>query len=190
MKIGLFFGSFNPVHNGHLMIANYAAEFTGLDEVWMVVSPHNPLKKKKSLLNDLDRYDMVEMAVKSYPRIKPSDIEFFLPKPSYTIDTLAYLKDRYPTWEFVILMGADGLETFHKWKNNEAIVANYTRYVYPRPGFNRTSIENHQNLVWIDAPLIEVSSTFIRDAIKAGKNPCFFLPPGVHEYILKKKFYF
>jgi nicotinate-nucleotide adenylyltransferase len=189
-EIGLYFGSFNPVHIGHLVIANYIVEFTGLDELWFVVSPQNPHKQKANLLNDYDRLEMVQLAVESDHRFKVSDIEFFLPKPSYTIDTLAHLKDRNPQKEFKILMGSDNLENFHKWKNYEAIVENYGVIVYPRPGFDESKVRKHGNIVIAEgAPLMEISSSFIRKAIKKGKDVRHFLPPKVWEYIDKTGLY-
>jgi len=189
-KTGLYFGSFNPVHIGHLAIANYMVEFTGLDEFWFVVTPQNPHKTKKNLLNDFDRLDLVKLAVEDDNRLQVSDIEFFLPKPSYTVDTLAYLKDRNPNRDFKILMGSDNLENFHKWKNYETIIENYGVVIYPRPGFDKSKAMQHQNIVIAEnAPQMEISSSFIRKAIKKGKDVRHFLPPKVWEYIVKKGFY-
>ncbi|MGM0619434.1 MAG: nicotinate (nicotinamide) nucleotide adenylyltransferase [Bacteroidota bacterium] len=189
-KTGLYFGSFNPVHIGHLAIANYMVEFTGLDEFWFVVTPQNPHKTKKNLLNDFDRLDLVKLAVEDDDRLQVSDIEFFLPKPSYTVDTLAYLKDRNPNRDLKILMGSDNLENFHKWKNYETIVENYGVVIYPRPGFDKSKAMQHKNIVIADnAPQMEISSSFIRKAIKKGKDVRHFLPPKVWEYIVKKGFY-
>jgi len=187
---GLYFGSFNPVHIGHLAIANYMVEFTGLDEFWFVVTPQNPHKTKKNLLNDFDRLDLVKMAVEDDNRLQVSDIEFFLPKPSYTVDTLAYLKDRNPNRDFKILMGSDNLENFHKWKNYETIIENYGVVIYPRPGFDKSKAMQHQNIVIAEnAPQMEISSSFIRKAIKKGKDVRHFLPPKVWEYMDKMGFY-
>ncbi len=178
------------MHIGHLAIANYLVEFTGLDELWFVVSPHNPHKKKANLLNDYDRLELVKLAVEDDDRLQVSDIEFFLPKPSYTVDTLAYLKDRNPNRHFKILMGSDNLENFHKWKNYDAIVENYGVIVYPRPGFDKSNIQPHKNIVIAEgAPHMEISSSFIRKSIKKGKDVRHFLPPKVWEYIEKKGFY-
>lgn len=189
-EVGLYFGSFNPIHIGHLVIANYMVEFAGLDEFWFVVTPQNPHKQKASLLNDYDRLEMVQLAVENDSRLQVSDIEFYLPKPSYTIDTLAYLKDRKPNLNFKILMGSDNLENFHKWKNYETIVENYGVLVYPRPGFDSTKVAQHKNIIIAEnAPLMEISSSFIRKAIKKGKDVRHFLPLKVWEYIEKKGFY-
>ena len=190
IKTGLYFGSFNPVHIGHLAIANYMVEFTGLDEFWFVVTPQNPLKQKANLLNDFDRLEMVKMAVEGDERMQVSDIEFYLPKPSYTIDTLTYLKERNPNRNFKILMGSDNLDNFSKWKNNEIILQNYGVIVYPRPGFNTSSTEQQKNIIIAEgAPQMEISSSFIRNAIKKGKNVRHFLPYKVWEHIEKKGFY-
>lgn len=189
-ETGLYFGSFNPVHIGHLAIANYMVEFTGLDEFWFVVSPQNPHKQKANLLNDYDRLEMVKLAVEGDDRLQVSDIEFFLQKPSYTVDTLAYLKDRYPNRIFKILMGSDNLENFHKWKNFDVILENYGVLVYPRPGFDKEKVQPHKNiLIAENAPQMEISSSFIRNAIKNGKDVRHFLPPKVWEYIESKGFY-
>ncbi len=188
-KIGLLFGSFNPIHIGHMVIANYFVEFTDINKVWFVVSPQNPLKKKSSLLADHHRLEMVNLAIKDDSRFEVTDLEFRLPKPSYTIDTLVYLREKYPKKEFVILMGSDNLTDFEKWKNFSQIIQTTTRYIYERPGVDRTKIESPENSVWVDAPLMEISSTFIRNAIKQGKDICHFLPPGVFDYIEKMNFY-
>ncbi|SHF68248.1 nicotinate-nucleotide adenylyltransferase [Mariniphaga anaerophila] len=189
-KIGLYFGSFNPIHIGHLAIANYMVEYAGIDEFWFVVSPQNPFKQKANLLNDYDRLEMVQLAVEGDERLQVSDIEFFLPKPSYTVDTLAYLKDRNPNKNFQILMGSDNLENFHKWKNYETIVENYGAIVYPRPGFDKTKVKQHKNITIAEhAPQMEISSSFIRNSIKEGKDLRHFLPPRVWEHIEKKGFY-
>lgn len=190
IETGLYFGSFNPVHIGHLAIANYMVEFTGLDEFWFVVTPQNPLKQKANLLNDFDRLEMVKMAVEGDERMQVSDIEFYLPKPSYTIDTLTYLKERNPNRNFKILMGSDNLDNFSKWKNHEIILQNYGVIVYPRPGFSSPSVELQKNIIIAkDAPQMEISSSFIRNAIKEGKDVRHFLPPKVWEYIDKNGFY-
>ena len=187
---GLYFGSFNPIHIGHLAIANYLVEFTEIDQLWFVVSPHNPHKKKANLLNDYDRLELAHRAVGDDMRLKVSDIEFFLPKPSYTVDTLAYLKDRNPNRHFKILMGSDNLENFHKWKNYETIVENYGVIVYPRPGFEASKMKTHKNITLAEnVPLMETSSSFIRNAVKEGKDVRYFLPPKVWEYIDEKGFY-
>ena len=189
MKTGLFFGSFNPIHIGHLAIANYMVEYSDLDELCLVVSPQNPLKKKKTLLNEYDRYQLVELALKNDHKIKPSDIEFRLPKPSYTIDTLTYLSEKHPKNEFVLILGADNLEFFHKWKNYEIILKQYQLYVYPRPNYDLGEFKNHPNVKIINAPMMEISSSFIRNSIKEGKDVRYFLPNTVYEYIRKMHFY-
>ncbi len=186
---GLYFGSFNPVHIGHLAIANYMVEFAALNEFWFVVTPQNPHKLKNSLLNDYDRLEMVQLAIEGDERMQVSDIEFFLPKPSYTIDTLTYLQERNPGKTFKILMGSDNLESFHKWKNHEMILEHFGIVVYPRPGFDFSKIEHPNIDVAENAPQMEISSSFIREAIKNGKDIRHFLPPGVWEFIDKKGFY-
>ncbi|MBS1764050.1 MAG: nicotinate-nucleotide adenylyltransferase [Bacteroidetes bacterium] len=189
MKVGLFFGSFNPVHNGHMIIANYFAEFSDLGQVWFVVSPHNPLKAAGSLLNDYQRLQLVEMAIGDYRKIRLSKIEFGLPKPSYTINTLAHLQEKFPKHEFVLIMGSDNLHTFHKWKNYEQILQYYSIYVYPRPGYDGGDFKNHPKIKFIDAPLMEISSTFIRNAIKSKKDVRFMMPEKVADYIDEMNFY-
>ncbi len=188
MKTGLFFGSFNPVHIGHLMIANYMVEFTDLQQIWFVISPQNPLKKKQTLLNDYERMIMLEYAIENDQRFSICDIEFRMPKPSYTIDTLTYLRELYPKQEFILIMGSDGLKTFHKWKNHETIQNHYQRYVYPRPSFEVNPVD-HRNIVLIDAPQFEISSTFIRHAVRDEHDIRYYLPPKVYQYILKMHFY-
>ncbi len=189
MKIGLYFGSFNPVHIGHMAIANFLVEYGDIDQLWFVVSPQNPLKKKENLLNDYDRLEIMHLAVSDEQRFRVSDIEFRLPKPSYTIDTLAYLSEKFPAHHFSIIMGSDNLLNFHRWKNFEAIIQNYGIIVYPRPGFDPSTKETVPGIRLVDAPLMEISSTFIREAIKEGRNMRHFLPPGVWEYIDKMGFY-
>jgi len=189
LKTGLFFGSYNPIHTGHLIIANYMANHTELDEVWLVVSPHNPLKDKNGLTNMYDRLEMAKLATESAEQIRVSDIEFALPQPSYTIDTLTYLHEKYPEKEFVLIMGADNLVSFKKWKNYEVLLKNYQIYVYPRPGADVTEWENHPAITFTQTPLMEISSTFIRKAIKAQKNVQFFLPDKVIDFIEGKGMY-
>jgi nicotinate-nucleotide adenylyltransferase len=188
MKVGLFFGSFNPVHIGHLIIANYMVEFTDLEQVWFVVSPQNPFKKKKSLLPDYHRLALVREAIIDDNRFRACDIEMKMPVPSYTIDTLTYLREKYPDHTFVIIMGADGLPTFDKWKNYEEIIRTTQRYVYPRPGININPVE-HPNCVFVEAPLMEISSSFIRDCIREKKDVRYFLHSRVYEYIRDMHFY-
>jgi nicotinate-nucleotide adenylyltransferase len=188
-KTGLFFGSFNPIHIGHLAIANYMVEFTDLNEVWFMISPHNPLKEKGSLLADHHRYYLVQIAVENYPRFKASNFEFNLPKPSYTIDTLVRLEEKYPHHQFVLISGTDIFPTFHKWKNWEEVLNNYQIYVYNRPGSNLGKYESHPNIHFYQAPLMEISSSFIREAISKGKDIRFFLPGTVYDYIMEMHFY-
>ncbi|MDA3780546.1 MAG: nicotinate (nicotinamide) nucleotide adenylyltransferase [Bacteroidales bacterium] len=189
MKVGLFFGSYNPIHIGHLAIANYMVEFSDLDELWMVVSPQNPFKNRKNLLNEVDRLNLVELALQNDIKIKASNIEFTLPKPSYTIDTLTYLNEKYPNKEFAIIMGSDNLIHFHKWKNTEQILKHYQLYVYPRPNTSIEKYKNNNNITIVDAPLMEISSSFIRTAIKSKKDIRYFLPKKVYHYIMEMHFY-
>jgi nicotinate-nucleotide adenylyltransferase len=190
MKTGLFFGSFNPIHIGHLALANYFVEFTDINQVWFVISPHNPLKKKESLLPDHLRLEMVELAIKNDDRFTVCDIEFKMPKPSFTIDTLAYLTEKHPNREFVIIMGSDGLSSFHKWKNYDQITRLYRRYVYPRETEYKIDFSLHPNIMLVqDAPKIQISSSFIRQAVREGKNVKYFLPEKVFEFIDKMNLY-
>ncbi|MCX6305353.1 MAG: nicotinate (nicotinamide) nucleotide adenylyltransferase [Bacteroidetes bacterium] len=188
-KTGLFFGSFNPIHSGHLMIASYMVEYTDLDQVWFVVSPHNPLKDKATLLKDHHRLALVNLAIEDDARFKSSNIEFKLPKPSYTIDTLTYLQEKYPKHQFVPIIGSDNLASFHKWKNWEALAEQYKFYVYPRPGAEISRLDQHPSFQFVDAPLITVSSSFIRQGIKEGKEMRYFLPDRVWQYIREMNFY-
>jgi len=184
-KIGLFFGSFNPVHVGHMIIANFFVENTGLDEVWFVISPHNPLKNKATLLDDRKRYYMVQLAVEDNSYLKASNVEFHMEKPSYTIYTLAVLTEKYPDFDFVLLMGSDNLESFHRWKNHEEIIANYAIYVYNRPEKNQTKFDNHPKIKFFEAPLMQISSSYIRNQIKAGKSVEYILTPKVFNYLME-----
>jgi nicotinate-nucleotide adenylyltransferase len=188
-KIGLFFGSFNPIHIGHLAIANYFAEFTDLQQIWFVISPHNPLKEKKSLLAQHHRLYMVNLAIEDFPKFKSCDIEFHLPQPSYTVHTLAHLKEKYPQHHFNLILGQDNLATFHKWKNYEYILEHHQLFVYPRPSAKPSPFDNHPNVIFTQAPLIEISSTFIRNAIKQKKDVRFFLHPKVWQHIDEMNFY-
>ena len=191
MKIGLYFGTFNPIHVGHLIIANHFAEHTDLNQVWMVVTPHNPLKNKDTLLKDSTRLELVFLATEDYPKIKPCDIEFQLPQPNYTVNTLAHLQDKYPKNEFSLIMGEDNLKSFHKWKNHEVILENHDIYVYPRVDENgqtnndgkKYGFKNHPKVHFIAAPIVEISATFIRNSIKNKKNIQPLLPNKVWEYI-------
>ncbi len=191
MKIGLYFGSFNPIHIGHLVIANHIAEYSDLDQIWFVVTPHNPFKKKSTLLDNYQRLEMVYRATKEYPKLKPSDIEFNLPQPSYTINTLTYLQEKHPDYEFALIMGEDNLKGFHKWKNYQLILENHHIYVYPRISENKvdTQFNGHEKIHAINAPIMQLSSTFIRKAIKAGKNVKPMLPEYVWEYLDEMNFY-
>jgi len=189
MKVGLYFGSFNPVHNGHLVIAGYMAEFTDLDQVWLIVSPHNPLKSASSLLNDYQRVHLAELAIGDYRKLKVSKVEFGLPRPSYTVVTLAYLYDKHPDYEFCLIMGSDNLSTLHKWKDYSLILENHDIYVYPRPLSDGGDLRNHHRVKWVDAPLIELSSTFIRRAIKEGHDVRFMMPESVAAYVDEMNFY-
>lgn len=191
-KIGLFFGSFNPIHIGHLILANYILENSDMDELWLVVSPQNPFKDKKSLLTDHNRLDMVQLAVKNYPKMRASNVEFSLPKPSYTIDTLTYLKEKYPNYSFALIMGEDNLDSLPKWKNAEKLMSDYQIIVYPRTfeGEKKDSeYLQHENISMVNAPIIELSATEIRNMIKEGKNVRPMLPPEVFEYLDGSSFY-
>ena len=190
-KIGLFFGTFNPVHVGHLIIANHMAEYSDLSEVWLVVTPHNPLKKKASLLADHHRWQMVYRATENYIRLRPSNIEFSLPQPNYTVVTLAHLQEKYPEYEFALIMGEDNLKHLHKWKNYEVILKNHPIYVYPRmiAGEVPATLKNHPNIHYIDAPVVEISSTFIRKSIKNKKNVRPLMPPEAWKYADEMNFY-
>ncbi|AEE19227.1 nicotinate (nicotinamide) nucleotide adenylyltransferase [Dokdonia sp. 4H-3-7-5] len=191
MKIGLYFGTFNPIHVGHLAIANHMAEYSDLDKIWMVITPHNPFKKKSSLLDNNHRYQMVLEALETYDKIEPSNIEFNLPQPNYTVNTLAHLEEKYPKHEFCLIMGEDNLKSLHKWKNYEVILERHDIYVYPRisEGTVETQFDNHLKIHKVDAPIMEISSTMIRKAIKDGKNIRPLLPPEVHTYIDQMNFY-
>ena len=191
-KIGLFFGSFNPIHIGHLILANYILENSDMDELWFVVSPQNPFKDKKSLLTDHNRLDMVQLAVKNYPKMRASNVEFSLPKPSYTIDTLTYLKEKYPNYSFALIMGEDNLDSLPKWKNAEKLMSDYQIIVYPRTfeGEKKDSeYLQHENISMVNAPITELSATEIRNMIKEGKNVRPMLPPEVFEYLDGSSFY-
>ncbi|NWJ49379.1 MAG: nicotinate-nucleotide adenylyltransferase [Bacteroidetes bacterium] len=188
-KVGLFFGSFNPIHTGHLIVANYMAGFTDLDEVWFVVSPHNPLKEKKSLLSNIHRLTLVRLATEEHPNLKVCDIEMKLPQPSYTIRTLTYLAEEYPENHFVLICGTDILPSFHKWKNYEQILEQYELYIYPRPGYDPGEWKGHPKIKYIAAPMVEISASFIRKGIQDEKNMDFFLPSKVYEYMRGMNFY-
>lgn len=185
MKIGLYFGTFNPIHVGHMIIANHMAEFTDLDQIWMVVTPHNPLKQKETLLDDYTRLHLVTMATEDFPKIKASDIEFKLPQPNYTVHTLAHLQDKYPSHNFSLIMGEDNLKSLHKWKNYEVILDHHDIYVYPRvtTEIENLNFRNHPKVHVIQAPIVEISSTFIRESIKNKKNIRPLVPHTVWDYI-------
>lgn len=191
MKIGLYFGTFNPIHIGHLIIANHMAEYSDLDAIWMVVTPHNPFKKKSTLLDNTHRYEMVRIATEEYSKIQPSNIEFKLPQPNYTVNTLAYLEEKYPQHDFCLIMGEDNLKGLHKWKNYEIILANHDIYVYPRisEGTVEHQFADHPKIHKVIAPIMEISSTFIRKAIKEKKNIQPLLPKSVWSYIDLMNFY-
>lgn len=194
-KIGLFFGSFNPVHIGHQAVAGYMKEFTDLDEVWFVVSPLNPLKKKDTLLADRHRLYLVELAVSGNDSLKPSDIEFGSPAPSFTIDTMMRVTEKYPDHKFVLIMGEDNLYTLHKWKNAEELVSRFPIYVYPRPEAEKKDNPKLDEIIaratvkMVKAPLMDISGTFIRNGIRKGKNMSYFLHPAVWKYIEEMHFY-
>ena len=191
MKVGLYFGTFNPIHVGHIIIANHLVEYSDLDEVWMVVTPHNPHKKKSSLLANHHRFELVYLALQKYTKIKPSDIEFKLPQPNYTVNTLAHINEKYPQHEFSLIMGEDNLKSFHKWKNYDTILENHTIYCYPRisNGEIKSKFENHPKIHKIDAPIIELSATLIRQGIKNNKNVVPMLSVETWKYIDEMNFY-
>ena len=191
MKVGLYFGTFNPIHVGHLTIANHLAEHSDLDQIWFVVTPLSPFKKKSSLLDNYHRLEMVYQATKDYDKLKPSDIEFGLKEPNYTIDTLTYLFEKHPDYDFSLIMGEDNLKSFHKWKNYELILENHSIYVYPRisEGKIDTQFNDHPKIIKVDAPIMEISSTFIRKEIKGGKNVRPMLPENVWQLIDDMNFY-
>ncbi|MBU2926945.1 nicotinate (nicotinamide) nucleotide adenylyltransferase [Winogradskyella psychrotolerans] len=191
MKVGLYFGTFNPIHVGHLTIANHLAEHSDLDQIWFVVTPLSPFKKKSSLLDNYQRLELVHLATQDYDKLRPSDIEFGLKQPNYTIDTLTYLFEKFPKNEFSLIMGEDNLKSFHKWKNYELILENHHIYVYPRisKGKIDTQFNNHPKIIKVDAPIMELSSTFIRNEIKDGKNVRPMLPENVWQFIDEMNFY-
>mgnify|MGYP000454019098 FL=1 len=191
MKIGLYFGTFNPIHVGHLIIANHMVENSDLDEIWLVVTPHNPFKKKSSLLDNHHRLELVFKAVEKYDKIKPSDIEFSLPQPNYTVHTLAHISEKYPQHEFSLIMGEDNLKSLHKWKNYETILEHHHIYVYPRisDGKTATQFDQHPKIHKTNAPIVEVSSTMIRNGIKNQKNIQPLLSSSVWKYIDEMNFY-
>lgn len=200
MKIGLYFGTYNPIHVGHLVIANYMVDYTDLDQVWLVVSPQNPHKNKASLLSDYHRLAIVRIAVEGNNKLKASNIEFDLPIPSYTITTLTYIQEKYPNYDFSLIMGEDNLRTLHKWKNHEEIINNHKIFVYPRALTEQERVEqlslqtenefkNHPNVTLCDAPVMKVSSSFIRKAIKEKKDVQYLLTDPVFKYVTEMHFY-
>lgn len=189
MKIGLYFGSFNPVHHGHLIIASYLQQNTDLDQVWMVVSPQNPFKENHTLLNEYQRLALVRLAVEGEINIKAIDIEFRLPKPSYTIDTLTYLEEKYPQHEFAVIMGSDGLQNLDKWKSSEVLIKRYPIYVYERPGFQIDTKLNINKLIVSKAPMLEISASLLRRMIQAGKSIRYLVPDSVKEEIEANGYY-
>ena len=190
MEIGLFFGSFNPIHIGHLIISNTIYEYTDINEVWFIVSPLNPFKRNsKSLIHEFDRIDMVEMAIEDQPQFKAKDIEFHLPKPNFTIDTLVYLEEKYPENNFRLIIGEDNLSSFTRWKNYDKILQNYGLIVYPRPDTAPDSLRDHTNVSIVNAPRIDISASFIRESIKKGKSIKYLVPEKVRAFIEDRKLY-
>jgi len=191
MKVGLYFGTYNPIHIGHLIIANHMVEHSDLDEVWMVVTPHNPFKNKNTLLDNHHRLELVYRATEDFDNIKPSDIEFKLPQPNYTVTTLAHISEVYPAKEFSLIMGEDNLNTFHKWKNYETILEHHNIYVYPRivAGKDSHQFQDHKKITKVAAPIIEISSSDVRKHIKNDKNVKPLLPKKVWEYVDEMNFY-
>jgi len=188
-KTGLFFGSFNPIHHGHMMLANYIVEYTDLRSIWFVISPHNPFKKKSTLLEDHHRYNLVQESIGDDPRFFASNVEFNMPQPSYTIDTLTHLSERYPEKEFILIGGEDMLPTFHKWKNYELILKNYRLMIYNRPGAYEHPYKEHPSFHFIEAPRFEISSSLIRKALTEGKDMRHFMPRKAYEYIISMHLY-
>jgi nicotinate-nucleotide adenylyltransferase len=189
MKIGLYFGSFNPIHHGHLIIANFFLYNTDLKQIWFIVSPQNPLKPSHGLLNEYQRLYLVQLAVEKEPRLKASDIEFRLPRPSYTIDTLTYLQEKYPSYDFTVIMGSDSLENLHRWKNYRQIIDHYELLVYTRPGHPAMEFKDNEKVTFMKAPLLEISATHIRDSVKNGKSIRFLVPDKVCDEIERNSYY-
>lgn len=188
MKIGLFFGSFNPIHIGHLIIANIMVETTDLDKIWFVVSPQNPFKKRNTLLHEFDRMDMVRSAIHDNFQLEACDVEFNMPKPSYTVDTLAYLMDKHPDKKFKLIIGEDNLTHFHKWKNYEQILE-HGLYVYPRPHSQSTEFHQHEKVKMVESPMVDISATFIRQCIQRNQSIKYLVTNDVQELIIGKGFY-
>lgn len=189
MKVGLFFGSFNPIHIGHLIIANHVLNETSIDKLWMVVSPHNPLKASSSLLNEYNRLFLVQLAVEDDHRMRASEIEFSLPRPSYTIDTLTYLQEKYPAYEFSVIMGSDSFQNIQKWKNADKLLADYSIVIYKRPGFDIKENNLPSSLTVLQAPFLDISATAIREFLRQGKSVRYLLPDKVREEIEKSGYY-
>lgn len=189
MKVGLYFGSFNPIHHGHLIIANFMLQNSDLDQIWLVVSPQNPFKQSASLLSAYDRFNLVQLAVENEPKLKVSDIEFKLPQPSYTVNTLTYLQEKYPTHQFAIIMGSDSFENLAKWKNYEFILQHYPIFVYRRPGHDVINNFKEANISILDAPLLQISATHIRNNIRQGKSIRYLVPDKVVEEIERNHYY-
>lgn len=189
MNIGLFFGSFNPIHVGHLIIANYFVEHTDLNEVWFIVSPQNPFKEKKTLLNEYHRLEMVRLAIGDNVRLRASDIEFKMPQPSYTVDTLAVLSEKHPNYNFSLIMGSDNLENLHKWKNAEQLTSNHTILVYARPDYTQNPYSHNANVQLHNPPQMSLSSTYIRKQLGLGKSIQYLVPDTVLEFIKKGNYY-
>ena len=188
-KIGLFFGSFNPVHTGHLVIAQAMVDHTELDKVWFVVSPQNPFKPAKSLLHEFDRFDMVSAAIADNPKLGLTDVEFHLPRPSYTIDTLHHLRSKHPDKEFSLILGEDNLEGFPRWKESDRILSNHRLFVYPRPNAADSPLRHHDHVVMVPAPMMDISATWIRQAVRDRKSIRYLVPDAVAEIIDRKGFY-
>lgn len=187
MNIGLYFGSFNPIHTGHLIIANHIVENSDLDKIWFVLSPHNPLKDAGSLLNEYDRLHLVQLAIEGNTKFRASNVEFHLPKPSYTIDTLTYLQEKFPLEKFWVIMGSDSYSNLSRWKNYEKILEQYQILIYKRPGFEASNLPENARL--LEAPLLEISSTFIRSQIKQGKSIKYLVPENVEKYIDESNYF-
>ncbi|MDW3211858.1 MAG: nicotinate (nicotinamide) nucleotide adenylyltransferase [Reichenbachiella sp.] len=189
MRVGLFFGSFNPIHMGHMIIAQTMLDSGHIDELWFVISPQNPFKKNKNLLHEFDRLDMVDAAISENSKFRTSDIEFNLPKPSYTAHTLAVLSEKNPDKEFSLIIGGDNLASFHKWKNYQTILEHHELLVYPRPADQKPQIEITDRIHFVEAPLLDISATFIRSNIKNGHSIKYLVPTEVEDFIARKKFY-
>lgn len=189
MNIGLYFGSFNPIHTGHLIIANHIHEHTDLDKIWFVVSPQNPLKKSNTLLNEYDRLHLVELAIEGNNNFRASNIEFSLPKPSYTVQTLAFLSEKFPNETFTVIMGSDSFQNIERWKNHEAILKHFRIIVYKRPGHEIDPDRLTENIHVLDAPLLEISATYIRQCVQEKKSIRYLVPDTVNEYIQGNNLY-